>query len=145
MSRGVNKVILIGNLGRNPETKVTNDNLSIAKFSLATSESWKDKKTGQLVENTEWHNITTYGRLAEIVNQYVKKGAKVYIEGKLKTEEWTDKDTGKKCYKTGIVAHELQIISNKDKNEEGSEKNIEWSNNNTNNLSSELKDDDIPF
>ena len=145
MSRGVNKVILIGNLGKDPETRVTPEGTSITKFSIATSESWKDKKTGQLVENTEWHNITTFGRLAEIVNQYVKKGAKVYIEGKLKTDKWKDKESGKDVYKTGIVANELQILSSKDKLEENTNNNVQWANNNTSNLSSEIKDDDIPF
>lgn len=145
MSRGINKVILVGNLGKDPESKFTPEGLAITKFSIATSDSWKDKKTGQLVENTEWHNITTYGRLAEIVSQYVKKGSKVYIDGKIKTDKWKDKESGKDCYRTGIVANEMQILSSKDKGDDKPSEDVRWANNNNNNLSSDLKDDDIPF
>lgn len=144
MSRGINKVIIIGTVGKDPETKPA-QSTAITTLSLATSESWKDKQTGEKVEKTEWHNIVMYGKLAEITNMYVRKGAKLYIEGKLKTDKWDDKTTGKIMYKTSIVANEMQIVSNKEKTEEHVEKDVQWANNNTNNLSSNLKDDDIPF
>lgn len=145
MSRGINKVTLIGVCGKDPEHKMTPSQLSITNLSIATSESWKDKQTGAKVENTEWHNIVMYGKLAEITNMYVRKGAKLYIEGKLKTEKWKDKDSGKDRYKTIIVANEMQILSSKDKTEDQANSNVQWANNNTDNLSADLKDDDIPF
>ena len=109
MARGVNKVILIGNLGQDPEIKSTAAGAAIANFSLATSESWKDKNTGQQVEKTEWHRVVAFNRLAEIIGQYVKKGSKVYIEGSLRTRKWQDKE-GKDHYTTEIVANEMQML-----------------------------------
>jgi len=144
MSRGINKAIIIGTVGKDPETKPS-QSTTITTLSLATSESWKDKQTGEKVEKTEWHNVVMYGKLAEITSSYVKKGAKLYIEGKLKTDKWEDKTTGKTMYKTSIVANEMQILSNKEKTEEHVERDVQWANNNTDNLSSDLKDDDIPF
>lgn len=102
MSRGVNKVILIGNLGNEPEVKYLPSGDAVANVSLATSESWKDKKTGEAQERTEWHRVVFFGKLAEIVKQYLHKGSKVYIEGKLRTRKWQDKD-GQDRYTTEIV------------------------------------------
>jgi single-strand DNA-binding protein len=110
MAKSVNKVILVGNLGKDPEIKYTSSGMAVAKFSLATNEGYKDK-AGQWQERTEWHNIVAWQRLAEIVGEYVKKGSKVYIEGRLQTSSWDDKETGQKKYKTEIVANDLVLLS----------------------------------
>ena len=111
MSRGVNKVILIGNLGKDPETRAMN-NGSACNFTVATSESWKDKQTGQQQERTEWHRIAVFGKLAEICGQYLKKGSKVYIEGSLRTRKWQNKE-GQDQYTTEIVANEMQMLDSR--------------------------------
>lgn len=110
MAKGVNKVIIIGNVGDAP-TITSSANAVIANFSIATSESWKDK-TGQLVTDTEWHKVVAYRRLAEICGEYVHKGSKVYIEGKLKTRKWQDKN-GIERYTTEIIASEMQLLDKK--------------------------------
>jgi len=110
MARSVNKVILVGNLGKDPEVKYTPTGTPVAKFSLATNESYKDK-SGQWQERTEWHNIVAWQRLAEIVGEYVKKGSKLYIEGRIQTSSWDDKQTGEKKYRTEIVANDLVLLS----------------------------------
>lgn len=112
MARGVNKVIIIGNLGHSPEIKTAANGSAIANFSVATSESWKDKNTGQQQERTEWHRVSAFGKLAEIIGQYVKKGSKVYIEGSLRTRKWQHKD-GHDRYTTEIVASEMQMLDGK--------------------------------
>lgn len=112
MARGVNKVILIGNLGQDPEIKSTANGASIANFSVATSESWKDKATGQQQERTEWHRVVAFNRLAEIIGQYVKKGSKIYIEGSLRTRKWQDQN-GQDRYTTEIVANEMQMLDSR--------------------------------
>lgn len=109
MSKGVNKVIIIGNLGQDPEVRYTNDGTAIANISVATSESWKDKNTGEKVEKTEWHRIVFFKRLAEIVGEYLKKGSKVYVEGQLKTRKWQDKN-GADRWTTEVVAKEMQML-----------------------------------
>lgn len=109
MARGVNKVILIGNIGQDPEFRVTPGGTSICNATLATSESWKDKNTGQQVEKTEWHKVVFFNRLAEIVRDYVKKGSKIYVEGSLRTTKWQDKE-GKDRYTTEVVGGEMQIL-----------------------------------
>ena len=98
MARGVNKVILVGNLGQKPEIRYTQTDSAVANLSLATSESWKDKETGEQREKTEWHRIVYFGKLAEIAEQYLDKGSKVYVEGKLQTRKWQDKETGADRY-----------------------------------------------
>ena len=108
-SRGVNKVILVGNLGRDPELRYMPNGNAVANFTIATSETWKDQQ-GQQQERTEWHNIVMYRRLAEIAGEYLKKGAKVYIEGRLQTSKWQDQQTGQDKYKTEIVANEMQML-----------------------------------
>jgi len=108
--KSVNKVILIGNLGKDPEVKYTQAGVPVAKFSLATNERFKDKD-GNWQDRTEWHNIVAFQRTAEIVGQYLKKGGKCYIEGSLRTGSWDDKETGKKMYKTEIIANDLVLLS----------------------------------
>ncbi|MFT4632471.1 MAG: single-strand DNA-binding protein [Candidatus Pseudothioglobus sp.] len=108
MARGINKVILVGNLGNDPDTRSLPNGGTVANISIATSESWKDKNTGQQQERTEWHRIVFFNRLAEIVTQYLKKGSSVYIEGALRTRQW-DKD-GQKHYTTEVVASEMQML-----------------------------------
>jgi single-strand DNA-binding protein len=101
-SRGINKVILVGNLGQDPEVRYTPNGSAIANISIATSESWKDKNTGQMQEKTEWHRVSFFGKLAEIAGEYLKKGSQVYVEGKLQTRKWQDKQ-GQDRYTTEVV------------------------------------------
>ena len=111
MAKGVNKVILVGNVGGDPETKAMPSGSMVTNITVATSESWKDKQTGQAQERTEWHRIVFFNRLAEIVNEYVKKGSKVYIEGSLRTRSWEQE--GVKRYSTEIVASEMQMLDSR--------------------------------
>lgn len=115
MAKSVNKVILVGNLGKDPEVKFTPSGVPVAKFSLATNERYKDK-AGEWQDRTEWHNIIAWQRLAEIVGEYVKKGSKIYIEGRLQTSSWDDKQSGEKKYKTEIVAADLVLLSGGESN-----------------------------
>ncbi|MBL6969083.1 MAG: single-stranded DNA-binding protein, partial [Gammaproteobacteria bacterium] len=109
MARGVNKVILVGNLGQDPDVRYTADGRAIANISIATTDSWKDKNTGEQQDRTEWHRVVFFNRLAEIVSEYLKKGAQVYVEGRLQTRKWQDKD-GNDRYTTEIVASEMQML-----------------------------------
>lgn len=109
MSKSVNKVILIGNLGKDPEVKYTPSGMAVAKFSLATNDRFKDKE-GNWQDRTEWHNLVAFQRTAEIVGEYLKKGRTVYVEGKLQTSSWDDKETGAKKYKTEIIVNELVLL-----------------------------------
>ncbi len=109
MARGLNKVMLIGHLGNDPELRVIPSGQSVANFTLATNESYKDS-SGNLQERTEWHRIVVWGRLAEICQQYLKKGRQVYIEGKLQTRSWDDTKTGEKRYATEIVCSDMQML-----------------------------------
>ncbi len=109
MARGVNKVILIGNLGNDPDVRYTANGKAITNISLATSESWKDKDSGEQQERTEWHRVVFFGRLAEIASEYLKKGSQVYVEGSLRTNKWQDKE-GKDRYTTEIIASEMQML-----------------------------------
>lgn len=113
MARGVNKVILIGNLGKDPDMRYTPNGLAVANLTLATSESWKDKQSGENVERTEWHRIVMYQRLAEIAGEYLRKGSKIYIEGRLQTRKWQDKTSGQDRYTTEIVADSMQMLDSK--------------------------------
>lgn len=112
MARGINKVILIGNLGNDPDTRYSAQGSAITNLSLATDESYKDKQTGQMVPKTEWHRIVLFNRLAEIAKEYLKKGSKVYIEGRLQTRKWQDQ-SGQDKYTTEIVANELQMLDSR--------------------------------
>ena len=109
---GINKVFIIGRLGSDPEVRYTQDGAAVANFSIATSESWKDKESGQKMEKTEWHKIVVWKRLAEICGEYLKKGKEVYIEGKLKTRSW-EQDDGVKRYMTEIHATYMQMLGSK--------------------------------
>ncbi len=109
MARGINKVILIGNLGQDPDTKAMPSGTTVCNLRIATSESWKDKQTGEMQERTEWHSVAMFGRLAEISAQYLRKGSQVYIEGRLRTRKWQDKE-GRDRYTTEIVADEMQML-----------------------------------
>lgn len=111
MKRGINKAILLGVVGQDPEVRVMQNAKAVANLSLATSESWKDKNSGEKVEVTEWHRVVIYDRLAEVVRDYVKKGSKIYIEGRLQTRSW-EKD-GIKRYATEIIADEMQMLDGK--------------------------------
>ena len=112
MARGVNKVILIGNLGQDPEVKYMPNGGAVTNVTIATSESWKDKNTGEQKENTEWHRVVFFRRLAEIAGEYLKKGSKVYIEGKLQTRKWQDQ-SGNDRYTTEIIANEMQMLDSR--------------------------------
>lgn len=109
MARGINKVILVGNLGKDPEMRTTGSGSTVANVSIATTEAWKDKQTGEQQERTEWHRVVFFGRLAEIVSQYLKKGSQVYVEGSLKTNKWQDQ-SGQDRYSTDVIAREMQML-----------------------------------
>lgn len=151
--RGVNKAIIIGHLGNDPETRYTGNGDAITNISVATSEKWKDKKTGEDQERTEWHRITFFGRLAEIASEYLKKGAPVYIEGTIRTDKYTDKD-GVERYSTKIIANHMQMLGSK-KDGEGGGENRQQSKPQQSNQQSQprqpapaqsgFEDDDIPF
>jgi len=108
----VNKALIIGNLGQDPEIKYTQSGSPVANLSVATSERWKDKNTGEQKEQTEWHRVVVFGRLAEIAEQYLKKGSKIFIEGKIQTRDWEDAD-GNKKYTTEVVAREMTMLDSK--------------------------------
>ncbi len=110
----VNKVILVGNLGRDPEVRYSPEGAAICNMSIATTSSWKDKASGEKREETEWHRVVMYNRLAEIAGEYLKKGRSVYIEGRLKTRKWQDKDTGADRYSTEVVADQMQMLGGRD-------------------------------
>ena len=112
MARGINKVILVGNLGNDPDVRYTAGGAAVSNISIATSESWKDRESGEQQERTEWHRVVFFGRLAEIVAEYLKKGSQVYVEGRLQTRKWQDKE-GKDRYTTEIVANEMQMLGSR--------------------------------
>lgn len=109
MARGVNKVILVGNCGKDPETRYMPSGGAVTSITLATTDSWKDKQSGDKQERTEWHNVTFFGRLAEIAGEYLRKGSQVYVEGSLRTEKWQDKN-GQDRYTTKIIASDMQML-----------------------------------
>ncbi|MDH5738442.1 MAG: single-stranded DNA-binding protein [Gammaproteobacteria bacterium] len=111
MARGINKVILVGNLGQDPETRYLADGNAVTNVSVATSQSWKDRDSGEQKERTEWHRVVFFRRLAEIAGEYLKKGSKIYVEGSLRTRQW-EKD-GQKHYTTEIVADEMQMLDSR--------------------------------
>lgn len=156
MAKSVNKVILIGNLGKDPELKHTGGGMAVTKFSLATSARYKDKD-GNWQERTDWHDITCWDRLAEIAAEYLKKGRSVYIEGSLRTDSWDDKQTGQKRYKTYVNANELVLLGGGRGGEEGgstgkvSSRGSDFDQSSPGEFDSaparatEITDDDIPF
>lgn len=111
-SRGINKVIIVGNLGNDPEVKYMPSGAAVTNISVATSDSWKDKSTGEMQERTEWHRIAFFGRLAEIAGEYLRKGSKVYLEGRLQTRKWQDQ-SGADRYTTEIIASEMQMLDSR--------------------------------
>ena len=141
-SRGVNKVILVGNAGNDPEFRVMPNGNGVANVSIATSEAWKDKNTGDQQEKTEWHNIVAWGKLAETIGEYVRKGSKVYVEGKLQTRSWESTD-GSKRYKTEILANTVQFIDSKPQQDREEIEKQEQSNNNS--TPTDEGDNDLPF
>jgi single-strand DNA-binding protein len=151
---GINKVILIGNLGADPEVRYTPSGDAVATLSVATSERWKDKQTGEPVEKTEWHRVILWRRLAEIAQQYLHKGSKVYIEGKLATRKWTDQ-SGHDRYTTEIVGNEMQMLDSRGSGEGGTTQRAQGSGQNDRATSANQArapepppadfDDDIPF
>ena len=143
MARGINKVILVGNLGRDPETRYLPSGGAVTNVSLATSRSWKDRDSGEQKEKTEWHRIVFFNRLGEIAGEYLKRGSKVYVEGELRTREWEKE--GQKHFTTEIVAAEMQMLDSK-----GGNSDYEKNNNSSiaapsSLSSSDMVDDDIPF
>jgi len=146
MSRGVNKVILVGNLGQKPEMRYTATQSAVANLSVATTESWKDKETGEMRDKTEWHRVVYFGKLAEIVEKYLDKGSKVYVEGKLQTRKWQDK-SGADRWTTEIVGNELTMLdsrSGSQQNEFNQDDNSSMDMNDSQEAGG-LTDDDIPF
>jgi single-strand DNA-binding protein len=112
MARGINKVILIGNLGRDPETRYTQGGSAVTNLRIATSEQWRDRQTGEQQERTEWHTVVCFARLAEIAGEYLRKGSKVYIEGRLQTRKWQDQ-SGQDRYSTEVVANDMQMLDSR--------------------------------
>ena len=157
MAKSVNKVILLGNVGKDPEFKMLPSGQGVANFSIATAERYKDKG-GEWQERTEWHNLVAYARLAEIVRDYVKKGTKLYIEGRLTTRSWDDKESGKKVYRTEIVVADLSLLSGRGEEGGGSGGNYQQRGSGSTAsfdqrpsvgddyaTSTQITDDDIPF
>ena len=147
MARGVNKVTLIGNLGNDPELRSTQSGSAVANITLATSESWRDKETQETKERVEWHRIIFFGRLAEVVNEYLRKGSQVYVEGRIQTRKWQDKD-GNDRYTTEIVANEMQMLGSRGTNSESPASQQSASTSQPASQSAivnEPFDDDIPF
>ncbi|MDG2061220.1 MAG: single-stranded DNA-binding protein [SAR86 cluster bacterium] len=140
---GINKVILVGNLGQDPEVKFTAGGAAVTTLSIATSESWKDKETGNDQEKTEWHRVVLWRRLAEIAGEYLKKGSKIYIEGQLQTRSWEQE--GQKRYTTEVVARDMQFLDSKGSvNQEDNVSDINPKSEESN-MPGEINDDDIPF
>ena len=146
MSRGVNKVILVGNLGQRPDMKYTQSNTAVANLSLATSESWKDKDSGDLKTKTEWHRVVYFGKLAEIAEQYLDKGSKVYVEGKLQTRKWQDQ-AGNDRYTTEVLGQELTMLDSRADSSGSSfeNNNSGMSEEDVNQDNGEFSEEDIPF
>lgn len=156
MAKGsVNKVILIGNLGKDPEVRYTPTGLAVANITIATTEAWKDKQTGANQEKTEWHRVVFYQRLAEIAGEYLRKGSKIFIEGRLQTRKWQDKTSGQDRYTTEIIADSMQMLDSKGGNNSGGFEASNTSTEKTENTGAPLAastepsmegfDDDIPF
>jgi len=155
MARGVNKVILIGNLGQDPEVRVTQSNMAVANLRIATTHAWKDRQSGEPQERTEWHTVVLYNRLAEIAGQYLHKGSQVYIEGSLRTRKWQDR-SGNDRYTTEIVTSDLQMLGSRGGAGGGSDFNVGRSstspapsrqsdNQDFNSPAFDITEDDVPF
>ena len=148
MARGVNKVILVGTLGADPDTRYTPSNAAVTNLSIATNESWKDKQSGEQKEKTEWHRVVMFNRLAEIATEYLRKGSQVYIEGKIQTRKWEDIE-GKDRWTTEVVANEMQMRGSRSSGSNSAPSSMEGSPSSNVSApkpqSSDDFDDDIPF
>lgn len=156
MPKSVNKVILVGHLGKDPEVKYTPSGTAIAKFTLATNERFKDKD-GNWQDRTEWHNIVAWQRTAEVVGEYLKKGSQVYVEGRLRTDSWDDKETGQKKYRTEIVVNDLVLLGGRgagggggqgggfDQSRQSGGNSMDQRAPEPEHATSQITDDDIPF
>ena len=145
MARGVNKVILVGNLGQKPEMRYTQTNTAVATLSIATSESWKDKDSGEQREKTEWHRVVFFGKLAETAEQYLDKGSQLYVEGKLQTRKWQDKE-GNDRYTTEILGNEMNMLGGRQSSsEEGVYDQSQQISQTTQSQDSQISEEDIPF
>lgn len=142
-SRGVNKVILVGRVGQDPDVRYTNNQSAVVTLSLATSESWKDKATGEKEERTEWHRCVCFNKLAEIAGQYVKKGTQIYIEGSLRTRKWTD-NQGQERYTTEVLANNFQLLDSRQQSQDF-QQDAPTATPPQNQNTKETFEDDIPF
>ncbi len=143
-SRGVNKVILVGRVGQDPEVRYTNNQSAVVTMSVATSESWKDKNTGEREDRTEWHRVVCFNKLAEIAGQYVKKGTQLYLEGSLRTRKWSDSQ-GQERYTTEILANNFQMLDSRQNSMGNNETNQSAAPATENSTASGTFEDDIPF
>ena len=144
MARGINKVIIVGNLGADPDSRAMPSGNAVTNISVATSESWNDRDTGEKQEKTEWHRVVFFNRLAEIAAQYLKKGSQVYVEGKLQTRKWEDKE-GNERWTTEVVANQMQMLGDRMSNDMSNDNASSSQSRSDNDFSTDEFDDDIPF
>ena len=144
MARGINKVIIVGNLGADPDSRAMPSGNVVTNISVATSESWNDRDTGEKQEKTEWHRVVFFNRLAEIAAQYLKKGSQVYVEGKLQTRKWEDKE-GNERWTTEVVANQMQMLGDRMSNDISNDNASSSQSSSDNDFSTDEFDDDIPF
>ena len=144
MARGINKVIIVGNLGADPDSRAMPSGNAVTNISVATSESWNDRETGEKQEKTEWHRVVFFNRLAEIAAQYLKKGSQVYVEGKLQTRKWEDKE-GNERWTTEVVANQMQMLGDRMSNDMSNDNTSSSQSSSDNDFSTDEFDDDIPF
>ena len=144
MARGINKAIVVGNLGRDPEVRYSANGNAIANVTIATTDSWKDRQSGERQEKTEWHRVVFFGRLAEIAGEYLKKGSQVYVEGRLQTRKWEDRD-GNERYTTEIVAADMQMLGGRGGGDTQGGSAPDFGETSSGSSSSGDFDDDIPF
>ncbi len=144
MARGINKVIIVGNLGADPDSRAMPSGNAVTNISVATSESWNDKDTGEKQEKTEWHRVVFFNRLAEIAAQYLRKGSQVYVEGKIQTRKWEDKE-GNERWTTEIVANQMQMLGDRMSNDMSNDNASSPQSSSDNDFSTDEFDDDIPF
>ena len=142
--RGINKVIIVGNLGADPDSRAMPSGNAVTNISVATSESWNDRETGEKQEKTEWHRVVFFNRLAEIAAQYLKKGSQVYVEGKLQTRKWEDKE-GNERWTTEVVANQMQMLGDRMSNDMSNDNASSSQSSSDNDFSTDDFDDDIPF
>ena len=144
MARGINKVIIVGNLGADPDSRAMPSGNAVTNISVATSESWNDRETGEKQEKTEWHRVVFFNRLAEIAAHYLKKGSQVYVEGKLQTRKWEDKE-GNERWTTEVVANQMQMLGDRMSNDMSNDNASSSQSSSDNDFSTDEFDDDIPF